>query len=78
MIRGARPPSDSASHTPEPKPPGEDALLHGHEQVVLGRELGEQAGVERLGEARVGDGDVEAALGQQVGGAERHAATPVP
>ena len=29
------------------------------------------AGVERLGEAGVGDRDVEAVLGQQVGGAER-------
>ena len=38
---------------------------------MLGRELGQQAGVERLGEARVGDGDVEPALGEQVGGAER-------
>ena len=43
---------------------------------MLGGQLGEQPGVERLGEARVGDGDVEAVLGQQVGGAERllHAA----
>ncbi len=38
---------------------------------MLGRELGEQRLVERLGEARVGDGDVEAALGEQVGGLER-------
>ena len=38
---------------------------------MLGGELGQQAGVERLGEARVGDGDVEPVLGQQVGGAER-------
>ena len=38
---------------------------------MLRRELGEQPGVERLGEARVGDGHVEAALGEQLGRAER-------
>ena len=37
---------------------------------MLRGELGEQAGVERLGEARVGDRDVEPALGEQVRGAE--------
>ena len=52
----------------------EHALLDRHEQLVLGGELREQAGVERLGEARVGDGDLDAALGQQVGRLERPSA----
>jgi hypothetical protein len=46
------------------EPAHEHALLDGDEQVVLGRELGEQAGVQRLGEAGVGDGDVEPAVGE--------------
>ena len=45
------------------------ALLDRHEQVVLGGELGQQPGVQRLGEAGVGDRDVEPALGEQIAAA---------
>src|SRR5688500_4436407 len=53
-----------------PEAAGEDALLDGDEQVVLGRELAHEAGVDRLREASVGDGHVVAVLGKQVRGLE--------
>ncbi len=34
---------------------GKYALLDGHEQIVLGRQLGDESGVDGLGEAGVGD-----------------------
>ena len=56
----------------------EHALLDRHEQLVVGRELRHQRGVDRLGEARVGDRRVDAVLGQQVAPPRRPRATPLP
>src|SRR6202012_477452 len=50
---------------------GEYPLLDGHEQIVLGGQLGGERDVDRLGEAGVGDGDRDAVLGEDVGGLER-------
>ena len=49
-----------------PEAAGQHALLDGDQQLVLGRQRAQQLGVERLGEAGVDHGDLEAALGQQV------------
>ena len=46
-------------------------LLDRHEQVVLGRELDDEAAVDRLGEARVGDGRGDPVELEQRGGLER-------
>ena len=54
-MRGAAPGSLSVSQTADAEAARQHALLDRHEQVVLGRELGHQAGVDRLGKARVGD-----------------------
>ena len=50
---------------------GEHALLDRDQQLVLGRELGREPGIDRLGEARVGDGRGDAALGEDLGRLER-------
>ncbi len=57
---------------------GEHALLDGHEQVVLGRELGHQPGVDRLGEARVGDGHGDVLRARSRSAASSALPTPVP
>ena len=46
----------------------EHALLDRHQQVVLGRQLGHQAGVDRLGEARVRDRHRDLPAAQLLGG----------
>src|SRR4051794_16600835 len=48
------------------EPAHQDALLHRYERVVLGRELGHEADVDWLGEARVCDRHVHAPLPQQI------------
>ena len=48
---------------------GEDVLLDRHQQVVVGGELLGELGVEWLGEAAVGDGRLEAAVTEDLGGA---------
>ena len=49
---------------------GKYVLLDRHQQVVLGGQLLDQLAVERLGEATVRDGRLEAVLPQDLGGAE--------
>ena len=56
----------------------EHALLDGHEQVVLGGELGHQARVDRLGEARVGDRDARRPRRASSSAAASALPTPLP
>ena len=59
--RGRAPISLSVSHTADAEAARQHALLDGHEQVVLGRQLRHQARVDRLGEARIRDRHRDAA-----------------
>ena len=68
---GGREPRESARKcsTWSPKPP--IALLDRDEHLVLRRELQDQLGVQRLHEARVGDGDADLAVGRRLDCARR-------
>ena len=70
-MRGARPESDRVSQTAEPKPAGQHALLDRDQELVLAGQLGGQAGVDRLGEASIGDGHSDPVVGEDVGRLER-------
>ena len=72
IARIRRPPSSmpcsaSVCITWEPKPPI-DAFLDGEQDFVLARQLQHQVDVERLHEARIGNGGGQAMRGQFVGG----------